>query len=382
MWKVSVVVPIYNAEEYLVRCLDSIANQTLSDIEVICVNDGSSDSSLEIINSYVNNDPRFKLLDKKNSGYGDTMNRGFDMAQGEYLSIVEADDFIEPNMLEHLYSCAKENDLDVCKAGFFYYYSQPQNRDIECKLPRAFAKKGTFCPSRDIRGLKNQIKFFGIKPTIWSAIYKREFLRSSGIEFTKTPGASFQDTAFNFKVWALAKRVRLVDGCFLHYRQDNASSSVNSTSKVFCICDEMREIDRFLDSHGELSYLKPVMGAVKYDTYIWNYERLCCDPAREFLLVAAKELKKEIETGYLTKKALPPHKWSKLSFIVDDPEGYHTVRQEEKKNEVIVLEGEGGGSPIKRAIKSLKTNGLGYTLKKLFPKARGKKSKKKETSKK
>ena len=115
MAKVSIVIPIYNVEKYLRQCLDSVVNQTLRDIEIICVNDGSKDSSLAIMKEYAERDERVKIIDKPNSGYGNSMNRGFDMACGEYIGIVESDDYADPEMFERLYATAKENELDVVK---------------------------------------------------------------------------------------------------------------------------------------------------------------------------------------------------------------------------------------------------------------------------
>ena len=94
--KVSILVPCYNVEKYLKQCLDSIVNQTLQDIEIICINDGSTDSTLDIIKQYAKNDDRFVVIDKQNEGYGKSMNRGLDAATGEYIGIVESDDWIEP----------------------------------------------------------------------------------------------------------------------------------------------------------------------------------------------------------------------------------------------------------------------------------------------
>ena len=118
MPKVSIVVPIYNVEKYLRKCLESIENQTLEDIEVICVNDGSKDRSKEIVNEFVNRDPRFILIDKPNTGYGNSMNVGFERATGEYIGIVESDDYADSDMFETLYHEAHANHLDVLKSGY------------------------------------------------------------------------------------------------------------------------------------------------------------------------------------------------------------------------------------------------------------------------
>ena len=119
--KVSIIVPTYNVEPYLRECLDSICRQTLKDIEIICVNDGSTDGSLAIINEYATRDSRIVVLDGPNGGYGKGMNRGLDRATGEYIGIVEPDDFIALTMYEDLYAIASEHDLDFVKADFYRF---------------------------------------------------------------------------------------------------------------------------------------------------------------------------------------------------------------------------------------------------------------------
>ena len=113
MPKVSVVVPIYNVEKYLRECLDSIVGQTLKDIEIICVDDGSTDRSLSILREYEQKDPRIKVITKPNAGYGHSMNMGLDAATGEYMGIVDSDDYILPDMYETLYGFAVKDDLDI-----------------------------------------------------------------------------------------------------------------------------------------------------------------------------------------------------------------------------------------------------------------------------
>ena len=200
---------------------------------MICVNDGSTDSSPDIIQEYVEKDSRFKCINKPNTGYGNSMNRGFDLACGEYIGIVESDDYADPDMFESLYRIAHDNNLDAVKSGYYLYYSKPKEKNVEQIIVSESLAGKTICPREDFKAKQEMVDFFNIKPTIWSAIYKKDFIRNHDIRFNETPGASFQDTAFNFKVWACADRMQLVPRAFLHYRQDNEGSSVNSGGKVF-----------------------------------------------------------------------------------------------------------------------------------------------------
>lgn len=330
--KVSIVVPIYNVEKYLRQCLDSIANQTLKEIEVICVNDGSTDTSPAIIQEYVKKDSRFKCIDKPNTGYGNSMNRGFDLACGEYIGIVESDDYADPDMFESLYNQAHKNDLDAIKSGYYLYYSKPKEKNIKQVIVSPALDRKTICPREDFSAKMEMVEFYNIKPTIWSAIYKRDFIRENGIRFNETPGASYQDASFNFKVWACANRAQLVSNAYLHYRQDNENSSVNSKGKVFCVCDEYEEMERFLLERpihrGKLECIK---NRIKYDSYMWNYERLAEKYKYIFIERAASEFADDLKDGNLDESYFEWYKWKDLMKLIEDPVTYHTKKSLDKE---------------------------------------------------
>ena len=212
MPKVSILVPIYNVEKYLNQCIDSLLSQTLKDIEIILLDDGSKDASSKMCDEYATKDKRIKLIHKENSGYGATMNVGLRVATGEYIGIVESDDWVEPTMFENLYSLAKQHNVDVVKSNFYYYWSKPEEKnEFFFSLPSQDTNK--------IINPKENQAIFSSCPSIWAAIYKSSFIKDCKISFLETPGASYQDTGFNFKVWAMAERVWLTEDAFLHYRQ-------------------------------------------------------------------------------------------------------------------------------------------------------------------
>ena len=122
--KVSVIIPVYKVEKYLVQCLDSIVGQTLKDIEIIIVDEGDKDACRYIIDHYEQADKRVIAIHEKNGGYGASVNKGFDIAKGEYIGIVESDDFIAPEMYEEMYNYAKKLDADVVKTPYYEYWSQ------------------------------------------------------------------------------------------------------------------------------------------------------------------------------------------------------------------------------------------------------------------
>lgn len=330
--KLSIVVPCCNVEKYLVQCMDSIVNQTLKDIEIICVNDGSKDSTLSILNDYAKKDNRVKVLDKPNSGYGDSMNKGFAMATGKYIGIVESDDFIEPNMFEKLYNVAEENDADVAKCNFWFYWSDPEKKELHEYFKEEECNK-VLRPRDYDRG-----SLFGRKPSIWSAIYKRDFLEKNDIKFLPTPGASFQDTSFTFKVYSSAERMICLYDALHYYRQDNENSSVNNADKkAYCICDEYDEIKKFIKSHSEFSKeLYPIYGTAFYDTCIWMYERLSIQKRYPFICDMSKWFKEIIETVGIDNLNFGEAWWKKrdIERISRDPYEYHMWRNEERYDQI------------------------------------------------
>ena len=307
--KVSILVPVYNVEKYLRECLDSIVNQTLQDIQIICLNDGSTDHSLEIIEEYAKNDRRITIVDKKNSGYGDSMNLGLNRANGEYIGIVESDDYIELDAFERLYNLAKKHNADVAR-GNYYHYKEGKNT------------KYSYVDPHDTNRLidpERRIWIFYQAPAIWSAIYKRSFINENKIELLPTPGASYQDTGFNFKVWVITKRAVFTEAAFLHYRLDNESSSVHNPGKVFNVCKEYEEIEKYLRARDLYGRFGEIMQMAKFGAYYWNIYRLSPDLRKDFVEKTREEFLKAKTEGTLNESLfLDKNQWKLLNYILDN----------------------------------------------------------------
>lgn len=318
MAKVSVIVPVYNVEKYLTECIDSILSQTMTDIEIICVNDGSKDKSLEILNEYAVKDKRVIVINKSNSGYGHTMNTGLNIASGEYIGIIESDDFASKNMFEDLYKIAKEYDADIVKGDWYNYWSKNK-----------FARKNNRISSAKTFKLTNSTEdksLLRINPSVWSAIYKREFLNKYNIRFLETPGASYQDLAFSFKVFALAQRVVLTDKAYLYYRQDNMNSSVKSKTKVYCVCDEYDEIDRFLEKYPDIKDKFKIQEEInRYNGYVSSVLRIDDSVKPEFIKVFSEHFKKEYDSGLLQDEFFKKIKKKEFMVLINSPDKYLKV---------------------------------------------------------
>lgn len=326
--KVSIIVPIYNVEKYLSQCLESICKQTLKDIEIICVNDGSTDGSADILKKYQEKDGRIKCITKENSGYGDSMNKGFAEASGEYIGIVESDDFVEPKMFEELYFTAIRNDADIVKSNFWLYWDNSGKNELYQYFSEDENNK-IIEPS-----MYNGGSLFLRKMSIWSAIYRKKFIVDNKIQFLATSGASFQDTAFTFKAFSYAKRLVCLTDAYLHYRQDNANSSINSMDKkIYCIFDEYEEIERFINKNLDKKKIRySIYGAMFYDTCIWTYEGLSYTKRYEFLLYASTRLKSLVRRIGSENFAFGDcwWKWRDLKRIIEDPFEYHLWRNVER----------------------------------------------------
>lgn len=322
---VSILMPACNVEKFLRECMDSVVNQTLKDIEIICLDDGSKDSTGEILDKYAAKDSRIKVIHKPNSGYGHSMNVGLKNATGEYIGIVETDDFTEPDMFEKLYETAKKGRLDMVKSNYYAYVSTPEPANTYMEVLKDFHlynKVFLPCDHPDV---------FRVRPCIWSGLYRREFLLENNIWFTETPGASYQDTAFAFKVWASSQRAALIKEAYLHYRTDNANSSVKSAAKVYCLCDEYASIETFLDERPELKEkLQKLEISLKYESYRWNLARLTQEFKHEFLLRMNQEFTKAKTEGVLSKRFFSDYAWKNVNWIIDDMEDYYLKRCSDK----------------------------------------------------
>lgn len=306
---VSIVVPVYNVERYLPECLDSILAQKLKNIEVICVNDGSTDGSLDVLKKYAAKDSRVRVISKENRGYGHTMNKGFDAARGEYIGIVESDDFADPHMFKDLYKYAKRNDCDLVKSN---YYEHNDEGDTLMEPFASFNYKTVFDP-REYQGPLTAL------PVIWAALYKRSMIRANGIRFNETPGASYQDTSFVHQVWMSARRVALLPKGYLHYRVDNSNSSVKSSSKIFAVCDEYATSERFMceDPEREKAFCH-ILPLLKLGTYRWNFNRIAPEYRRSFAERMREEYQNAKNSGWLDKSYFNEKDWNQLTLLMND----------------------------------------------------------------
>lgn len=304
MPKVSVIIPVYNVEKYLNECLDSVVNQTLKDIEIICVNDGSTDNSLSILQEYAKNDERVKIADKQNGGYGQAMNFGLSNATGDFIGIVEPDDYIALNMYEDLYNLATENNADIVKSPFFENFDTPKKKEIS----KINWNKSHKLPNK-IFSLEECPLFLFFHPSVWSCIYKKTFLEENNIKFIEAKGAGWTDNPFQVETMISAKRIFYTGKAYYYWRirNINPSDDLRDYTLPFVRSDE---IHAFLDTKQninpeiincllkrEIAYLTIVLGVKNIKNKTDYYEKIKSMCRRIY-----KNL--SLPSEYITKKDL------------------------------------------------------------------------------
>lgn len=209
--KVSVVVPIYGVEKYLHQCVDSILAQTLKDIEIILVDDGSKDRCPEIVDEYAKKDPRIVAVHQPNGGYGKAVNHGIELARGEYIGIVEPDDWIDITMYQKLYEKITETESDVVKSLFFYFYGNLREDNLLAE------KYDFFIPEYPFK-IEDCPDFLYRHPSIWDCLYRKSFLEKNNIRIMEAPGAGWTDNLFQVQTLCLADKISFIDESLYYWR--------------------------------------------------------------------------------------------------------------------------------------------------------------------
>ncbi|MDR1104050.1 MAG: glycosyltransferase [Endomicrobium sp.] len=216
--KVSVIIPVYNTEKYLRQCLDSVVNQTLKDIEIICINDGSTDNSLQILNEYANKDNRIVVINSTNEGAEASRNKGLVISNGKYLMFWDSDDFFELDALEEFYDTAEENQCDIVLSFYKKYCDITGNINL--------IKLGSF-PDKKIFYKEDSPRLIRIfTPNVWSKFFKRNFIIENNLKFQKITRTN--DLFFVYSAIAISTKTVILEKYLITYRINNMASLQNN----------------------------------------------------------------------------------------------------------------------------------------------------------
>ncbi len=271
MVKVSVVIPVYNVEKYLEDCLNSIVNQTLRDIEIICIDDGSTDNSLAILNDFAEFDDRMIIVSQSNQGHAVSTNRGIEMAQGEYLYLMDSDDIVKLNTLEDTYNLCKSKDLD-----FLIFKAQAYN-----ELENRFYDGENYVMEGLFKSVGNSIfnykdipdeELFHISVTPWSKLYNRQFIMDCGAKFPE--GLVFDDNVFFWQVLFNARRIYFYNEFLFTRRFYSLSSTTSGDMRYLDSIEIVNLIGEEFRKHGEFERHKVKLYNEKVHMGQFRYRRI------------------------------------------------------------------------------------------------------------
>lgn len=235
MKKVSIIVPIYNGEKYIKQCIDSLINQSLKEIEIILINDGSTDNTKNIIENYSEKDKRIIVINKENSGPGSSRNIGINKASGEYIGFVDSDDYVEKTMYKDLYNLVKNQDIDICMCNY---------KDVYIKDNKEYVvnhRLNTKKVYKEIDIKKEIVSKFSLNENIGlyslcNKIYRRDFLKENKLIIPEEREHG-EDWLFNINAFTKAKLCKFIDTDLYNYVHINDNSLMNKyREEQFNLC--------------------------------------------------------------------------------------------------------------------------------------------------
>ncbi len=240
----SIVVPVYNVEQYLVKCLDSILSQTLTDFEVIAIDDGSPDNCGKILDEYAQKDTRIRVIHKENGGVSSARNTALDIAQGEYIGFVDSDDYIDPDMYEYLVDSIKKSGCDIVICGY-HEVSNDEIKDIK------ICEREALITSRE--GILGLIEDKTYRGYLWNRLYKRELF--DGIRFPET--VVMEDLYVNHLLFEKVDKIHLLDKSLYYYirREDSVTMKRRTKTDIAVFRYHMEAYNRLIDDFKETEML-------------------------------------------------------------------------------------------------------------------------------
>ena len=292
MPKVSIIVPVYNVEKYIEKCLQTLINQTLKDIEIIVVNDGSTDNSKNIINEYASNFPSLiKCYDKENGGLSDARNYGMQFASGDYIAFLDSDDYVELDMYEKMYKKAIEENSDMVECDFIWEY--PDKKVID---------KGIVYGNK-----KDMITYARV--VAWNKLIRRELIEKANVMYPK--GLRYEDIEFFYKMVPYYNKVSFIKEPLVHYIQRESSISNVQNERT-------KEIFDVLDN--SISYYKEKNLYDEYKVELeYTYARiLLCSSLFRMVKIEDKDTRKELLNRTWDKLNTNFPEWKKNSILKKD----------------------------------------------------------------
>lgn len=310
--KFSVIISVYNVEKFLRECLNSITSQTLKNFEVICIDDGSTDNSLRILQEYANKDSRFKVISQENQGQGIARNRAMDIAQGEYLFFIDPDDFIEPKTLASIYDKFRQTDADIvqfdfatCRENGEYSGTKSYKKRLKKKFDYSLKNNQIF-NWQDVK--KKNIQEMSL--CVWDKAYKTTLIKQHNIKFA--PNKNGEDHIFSISANLLAKKIVYISKTFYHYRTRLGSAVNKASDDNFCIFDNIELLKNFLISNNLFDEYRASFEEYVSTVLSWHFSNIPTESIDKYLSMCKELLNQKDYKLFLKKTKGNFSVWEKI----------------------------------------------------------------------
>ena len=347
MIKVSIILPSLNVVDYIEECIRSVMNQTLLDIEIISVDAGSKDGTVEILKKCKQEDSRIKLITSDIKSYGKQVNMGIEVSNGQYIAILETDDYVSPNMYENLYNEAISHNVDFVLADFDRFFVNEKGiKEIFTIVtwedePEIYGKVLT---------TKELGKLYNLNPNLWRGIYQKDFITKNNIKLNETLGAAYQDICYMHRVIMHAKKALFVPESYYRYRTDREGSSVNSIKGLQYSYQEYKVL---LENNEVIKGFEPRVYCMMSHSFIGEitqiYSRMDeCWKENNILYYTwfRERILEGIEQEFINEELLGSFIWKKLKVILGSLDNFLFTLQYPGNTLSIVNKIRSGGTII------------------------------------
>ena len=327
MVKVSVIMPSFNVAPYIEKCLLSVRNQTLKEIEIIVVDNYSTDGTREIIEKYAREDARIKLLNDEKGSCGYSNNLGIDTATGKYIGIVETDDYIDSTMYEVLYETAEREKLDYVKSDCYEFICDAYGNEVTRNYHMMGEQSINFYNKRI--SVKEYPEILNYIRSMWASLYRKDFLVKNKIRFHESKGAAYQDHGFLWQVATKSNIAMYLDQTFYHYRLDNVGCSMNNPKALYLDWKELQFIKEYLNNnylfckdYRQIFY-KKVYNILKMRLIQYFYHQgVCSNELENIVECYQKELLDGIDKGNFIIDFLEQKEYEDISILLESVNTY------------------------------------------------------------
>lgn len=320
MSKVTVIMPSLNVAKYIKPCMDSVLHQTMQDMDILAIDAGSTDGTLEILKAYEKKDPRIKVIVSEKKSYGYQLNKGLALAKGAYIGIVETDDTIVPDMYEALYQIAADTEADYVRGVSEAFIENPIGDDF-CYPMEIFSKEQYDSHQGAITVVPKEMpELVVLDNYLWNGIYRRTFVQD--IRFNETEGAAYQDIGFMIQVHSKANKAVYMDKLVYRYRRDNTNASCYNKRAFRYLVQEYDYVNRRMEDKPEewhLACLRKLLRQINNRFCTMAESGVFWEESIEDIQILAGTIRTAIHEGKLKEDDVTGKEWNTAMCLLENP---------------------------------------------------------------